>query len=209
MVYVVCGARLYGKTDEVPGVFFVATKFCHLYYIPWVPGQSYLVLKNEDPCSRTFAGVQIGTSCKSILLAYLRTLAFFASIITFLNAIGTSDLWHWMYFLFAALLAQYAYCDESVTRANYERACELVNQLQPSVRPLVQCQLDIYFGRGTPPAVDEENISTTATEDEGGDTESTPLVAAKVMEERVSETPHSNLENKDTSSLPTAVPVDV
>ncbi len=34
---VVCGARLYGFTDLVPGLFYVKTKFIHLMYFPLYP----------------------------------------------------------------------------------------------------------------------------------------------------------------------------
>jgi hypothetical protein len=41
------GSRLYGRVDEAPGLFHVATMFCHLWFLPLVPLRSYLVLRRE------------------------------------------------------------------------------------------------------------------------------------------------------------------
>jgi hypothetical protein len=66
---VVYGTQLYGRVDHVPGVFYVATKFAHCWYLPLIPLGSYAVI---DESADEFAGIPIGWSGKSILWAYLR-----------------------------------------------------------------------------------------------------------------------------------------
>jgi hypothetical protein len=34
---IVWGSRLYGKVDAVPGLFHVATRFGHIWYLPLIP----------------------------------------------------------------------------------------------------------------------------------------------------------------------------
>ena len=41
---IVWGTKLYGKVDEVPGMFHVATRFFHLWYIPLVPLSSAVTM---------------------------------------------------------------------------------------------------------------------------------------------------------------------
>jgi hypothetical protein len=67
---IVWGSGLYGKCDEIPGgLFHVATKFGHIYYLPLVPTASHIILSKDGD---GFRGVDIGLSGKSILLAWLR-----------------------------------------------------------------------------------------------------------------------------------------
>jgi hypothetical protein len=66
---IIWGTRFYGKVDETPGLFHVATKFGHLWYIPLVPSGSFLVLSQEKNSIR---GVKIPLSGKSVLAAWLR-----------------------------------------------------------------------------------------------------------------------------------------
>lgn len=66
---VIYGHRLYGKTDEVPGLFHVASRFLHLYYVPLIPVASYVVVDQDGD---DFRGVKIPLSLKSILLGWFR-----------------------------------------------------------------------------------------------------------------------------------------
>jgi hypothetical protein len=63
------GTRFFGRVDEVPGLFHVATKFGHLWYIPLVPVGSWLVLRKSGNAIR---GIKIPLSGKSILVAWAR-----------------------------------------------------------------------------------------------------------------------------------------
>jgi hypothetical protein len=76
---IIYGSGLYGKCDHVPGLFYVVTRFGHLYFLPLVPVQTYLVLDGSDSGDK-FSGWPIGMSGKSVLLAWLR-LALFIGII--------------------------------------------------------------------------------------------------------------------------------
>jgi hypothetical protein len=66
---IIWGTRLMGKVDAVPGKYFVATQFGHLYYLPLIPKGTYLVF-SQNP--NGFNGVLIPFSLKSYLLAWLR-----------------------------------------------------------------------------------------------------------------------------------------
>jgi hypothetical protein len=59
------GTRLYGKVDEVPGLFYVATLFFHVQFIPVLPRRSLLVMGKQ----RAFA---LPLNGKSMLIAWLR-----------------------------------------------------------------------------------------------------------------------------------------
>jgi len=62
---------MYGRVDEVPGLFYVATKFGHILRIPVIPLGSHIVV---DEAKDGWRGMPIGLSWKSVLAAYLRGL---------------------------------------------------------------------------------------------------------------------------------------
>ena len=66
---IIWGSKLFGKTDEVPELFHVATKFGHLWYIPLIPLGSHLVLEESDEGWR---GLELPMSGKSVRLATFR-----------------------------------------------------------------------------------------------------------------------------------------
>jgi hypothetical protein len=65
---VIYGTRLLGKVDHVPGLFYVATKFAHINFVPLFPTGSYLVI--DDGTGQK--GLSIGWSLKSTLMGWLR-----------------------------------------------------------------------------------------------------------------------------------------
>jgi hypothetical protein len=77
MIYIV-GSRLYGKCDEVKGVFHVATRFGHFDYIPLIPMGSWLVFEKTG---NGWRGVRIPLSFKSIFIAWARCIAILAVVI--------------------------------------------------------------------------------------------------------------------------------
>ena len=79
----VFGTRLFGKVDEVPGLFHVATRFGHLNFLPLVPVQSYVILSQQGG---SFQGVAIPLSGKSILIAWARAVGVIAAAVC--GAIG-------------------------------------------------------------------------------------------------------------------------
>jgi len=66
------GTRLYGKVDQVPGLFYVATHFFYLQFIPLIPLTSYLVLAGTENDDGGFSGRKLGWHGKSILFTYIR-----------------------------------------------------------------------------------------------------------------------------------------
>jgi hypothetical protein len=91
---IIYGSKLYGKVDVVPGLFHVETKFGHLWYIPLIPLESFVVLgKSGDG----FNGIKIPMSFKSILYAWLRAgtlvAAIFATFITISMFDSGSSAW--------------------------------------------------------------------------------------------------------------------
>jgi hypothetical protein len=68
------GRRLFGRVDQVGGLFHVATMFVHIFFVPLIPLKSFVVL-NATENFEDFRGIGISMSLKSVLAAYLR--AFF------------------------------------------------------------------------------------------------------------------------------------
>jgi hypothetical protein len=79
------GSRLYGKVDQVPGLFYVATMFFHVQFVPLVPYQSFVLLDLPKTGGQG-RGARIRLSGKSILFAWLRTACLVAGIAL---AVGT------------------------------------------------------------------------------------------------------------------------
>lgn len=71
MIYV-WGSRLYGKVDNVKGLFHVATKFGHFDYIPLIPMGSWVI---TEQTGNGWRGVRIPVSLKSIGVGLLRALS--------------------------------------------------------------------------------------------------------------------------------------
>jgi len=138
------GFGLYGKTDEVPGLFHVATKFEHMFFVPILPQGSYLILNPVEP-----TGIPIPCSLKSVLLGYGRGW-------TLVTAVGTGILVFSGDARMTALENAWA-CAVAVTwfltlqfkprfrYSSYKRACELakVADLGEKARILI----DLQFGK--------------------------------------------------------------
>ncbi len=80
---VIFGSSNYGKTDHLPGLFYVKTKFFHLWWLPLLPVRSILYL--DDGTETT--GAEVGFRWKSVATAWLRTIAGFAIIALTINLI--------------------------------------------------------------------------------------------------------------------------
>jgi hypothetical protein len=80
------GTRLYGKVDQVPGLFHVATQFFYLQYLPLIPLGSYLVLHGTEKDDGGFSGRKLRLSGNSVLFAYMRLGLFIAGcVLAFLS----------------------------------------------------------------------------------------------------------------------------
>ncbi len=132
MLYV--GTRLYGKVDHVPGLFFVATSFGHVNFLPIFPQDSFLCL--DDGQGRN---ILIPMSLKSVLLAWLRAIGFvggsFAAVggaadgltLVFVLGLVTLALTVASYWIFqagrqrAAALAEAAKLDPTFVHDHFDR----------------------------------------------------------------------------------------
>ena len=63
----VLGHQMYGKVDQVPGLFYVGTNFIHLHFIPLIPTRTYLVMNDQQE-----RRVSLRMSGKSVLFGYVR-----------------------------------------------------------------------------------------------------------------------------------------
>lgn len=63
---IVFGSRLFGKVEEVPGLFHVATKFFHVNFVPLFPFESWIVVSGTQE-----HGV-LGSSWRGFRLSSLR-----------------------------------------------------------------------------------------------------------------------------------------
>lgn len=83
------GSRLYGKVDQVPGIFYVATKFFYLQFVPLIPVGSVLVIDGSEH-DEGYQGVAIGLSGKSIVFTYLRLIFLLGGVIV--GIVGVVEL---------------------------------------------------------------------------------------------------------------------
>ena len=138
-MYIVWGSKLMGKCDVVPGLFHVATKFGHVYYIPLIPTGSFVVIEETG---KTFRGVPIGLSAKSILLAWARGGTFVVGLIGAIGALVAagdkkpSNEWMiWAGFGAAMWISCIVLCYAGIfTKASFERACALAKELKLTER---------------------------------------------------------------------------
>jgi len=84
MTMIVFGTRLFGKVDDVPGAFHVATRFFHVSFLPLIPTSSWIVLEDSKESgfmSSSWSGVQLPSlSWSSIGMAWLRVLSIYGTI---------------------------------------------------------------------------------------------------------------------------------
>ena len=146
----VIGERPYGKCDVVPELFYVATWFFHVNYLPLMPLETRLVLGQQGNMYRV---VGMRLSIKSILWAWSRTASGAVAIVAGIIAFG---LWvaapepddcvpaalvmaiSGMYFAFAMLFP----CRRM---PSYERACKLAEIARLDERGWAA--LNVLYGR--------------------------------------------------------------
>jgi hypothetical protein len=132
---IVWGTRLFGGVDKVPGICHVATKFFHVWYVPLVPTQSFVVIAGSET-GKGWRGIPIDMNGKSVLAGYLRAATIVAAIISVIQAITAyerdsgSMLPSGLIFLGAAAMNLFMWRG----RASLERAHELagIMKLDPA-----------------------------------------------------------------------------
>lgn len=92
---IVFGTRLFGKVDDVPGAFHVATRFFHVSFFPLIPMGSWIVLESSKESgfmSSSWSGVQLPSlSWSSIGMAWLRTLSIYGAVGLAIVALASAD----------------------------------------------------------------------------------------------------------------------
>ena len=110
-MYLFYGISLRGKVDQVPGRFYVATRFFHMFGIPLFPAGTYIVWEGSEwtgawsseflgvgrfsipvgPWERkgSFKGIRIRFSWKSFFFAWLRTVLVFVGCVGALGPVVT------------------------------------------------------------------------------------------------------------------------
>ena len=81
------GDDYYGKVDWVPGLFYVRTRFLHVWWFPLIPRESYLFLEQPDAAGNPVA-LPIPLRWQSVWFAWLR--ACVALLIVFFLFAGTA-----------------------------------------------------------------------------------------------------------------------
>ncbi|MBI3469673.1 MAG: hypothetical protein HY000_42285 [Planctomycetes bacterium] len=129
------GKRFYGPVDEVPEWFYVATSFWHLWFIPLVPRESWLLF-HESAGGGGLQGIPIALSWKSVLVAWFRALCIVLSVFFGLTALArfflvgqVGDLVWECLFLSGLLLGGF-FLTGRLRGASPERALELAEQAQ-------------------------------------------------------------------------------
>ncbi|NBD11595.1 MULTISPECIES: hypothetical protein [Corallococcus] len=139
---IIFGSRLYGKVDEVPGLGYVATKFGHLYYVPLLPLEGWLVV-GED--GNGWRGQAIPMSGKSVLVAWARVVFLFVGLGALFGGLTmlsgqvsglTISLALVSVLCIAGLIASYTW--RPFTHASPERALEIAAQAGISEEGLEQ-----------------------------------------------------------------------
>jgi hypothetical protein len=136
---IIWGQRMYGRCDEVGDLFYVRTRFFHVWFIPLIPVQTFIVLKGTESHDG-FKGVPASMSMKSVLYGWLRAGLVIAAIVGIFWAVVSGiaygdkgeaeDL---VGAVFGAVLAGGSvllyWLSARFARASYERALEIADQL--------------------------------------------------------------------------------
>jgi hypothetical protein len=143
------GSRMYGRVDEVPGFFYVTTKFGHLWYFPLIPLESRLILEKT---SQGAIGVSIPLSWKSILLAWVRAGSLVCGLGSLLPALALAENGgNWLApattgaIAFVVLLFSLRYT--GFRRASYEKAKTLGDHVRLSEAGKIA--IDLAYGQIT------------------------------------------------------------
>ena len=148
---VIWGSGVYGKVDEVPRLFHVATRFGHLYYVPLIPLGSVAVLENS---ADGFQGVNIPLSGKSVIFAWLRAILVVGAIAGTIYGLVQLSEGHGSEgfgFLIGAAVALggwvYSKKARGINRASYARAVQLGELL--GISEEARLMIEVAYGQMT------------------------------------------------------------
>jgi hypothetical protein len=86
------GTVLFGKVDEVPGLFYVKTQFFHLNFLPLFPMNSFVIHAATETSEGQFSGRSLGYNWRSIMAAYVRAVLFIVIGLTIAAVLVTAIL---------------------------------------------------------------------------------------------------------------------
>ena len=144
---IVWGSRFYGKVDAVPGLFYIVTRFGHLWFIPLIPMGTYLILDEEGE----ERGLEISFSFKSMLLGWLRGACVMATLFLFIIAFVANTDGDTMYSIILAVLTIFPIGLFTLTKmpfvqqADYDRARQLA--IEAGFEPEAIDYIDSVYGR--------------------------------------------------------------
>jgi hypothetical protein len=155
---IIWGSRMCGVVDQVPHICHVATRFGHIYYIPLIPTQSYVVLDQQGD---SFYGKSIGLSGKSVLVAWLRAALVVGALVSVVAAIIAvmrhdpllAAAWALLVFVLAASYVVTTRW-KALTHASYERAVQLGEMV--GLSPEGRLMIEVAYGRMTADQADAE-----------------------------------------------------
>jgi uncharacterized membrane protein YdfJ with MMPL/SSD domain len=122
----VFGTKFFGKIQNVPGLFYVATRFFHVFFVPLIPLGTYLVFENsakyEAGRDRISTLVKpIPFSIATVLIAWLRTVLILIVVGSTIGAVFGKAVAAAILAIASVLSLHLSYV---LTRANVERAIE-------------------------------------------------------------------------------------
>lgn len=150
---IIWGERLMGKVDHVPGLFHVATRFGHLWYIPLIPMGSYIVFGQDGT---KFQGVKLGLDIKSIFVAWLRAALWVSVVVSAISVFmlmndkrGSGVAWVIPGLLCAAsgVAIWMSYQMKGIGMAHEKRALALAERA--GLNELGMIALGVHFGKLT------------------------------------------------------------
>ena len=143
------GTNRYGRTDEVPALFHVTTRFGHLWYVPLIPLGSFLLIEGNTDAEGNPRGIEIPFSFKSFLLGWLRAGTLLGAIILGIAGFAAGKAgpsWNVLVIAAASLIAFFWLTYSKTCRhASYSRAVELAKLLGMNEQGMML--LDRHFGR--------------------------------------------------------------
>ena len=144
------GSRPYGTCDVVPELFYVATWFGHLNYIPLIPLQSNIVLGRNGNEYQVFP---IPLDFKSICLTWMRLGSFVAAAACLIASLvwigdkGPTDnaLVAMLFTFFFGFFYAYFMIYPRQTKPPYERACKIAQMVRLNEKGWAA--LNVLYGR--------------------------------------------------------------
>jgi len=126
----VFGTKFFGRIQYVPGLFYIATKFIHIFFLPLIPLGTYFVFEGSARHDYKGGKDQISTlvkpvpfDIKSVLMAWLRTVLVVAIVVSAVQAVSSGLAGPaTIVAIAAALLLHLSYV---LSRAGVEKAIEL------------------------------------------------------------------------------------